>query len=150
MNKISTKKYRCGTCFNIQEAATNHFNEIYSKRKCCKSTVLECIEPEAIENKNKKTKSTAIVHFYSYHLDIPEEANEYYKIVDEFNQKQKFSTFIDYGTFDYLRSNYNKTEINIYNKDTFIGDGVRWHTWFEKVVPSDRIKTGYYLEFKDI
>ena len=61
--KVTYKKYRCRTCFNVQEVQTNHFGEIYSKCKLCNNDVLECIEPEALEIKKNKKLSKAIVHF---------------------------------------------------------------------------------------
>lgn len=151
--KVTYKKYRCGTCFNIQEVQTNHFGEIYSKCKLCNNNVLECIEPEALEIKKNKKLSKAIVHFYTLDLTDGNDKEQYEFICSKFNHNQKAERIIDYKTFDYLKSNYNKTEINIYNKETFenqfIGDGVRWFYWFEKIISNQKIKTGYFLEFKN-
>lgn len=156
MGKITSKRYQCGTCGDIELIQTNHFGEIHSKCKKCYAGVRRCIEPEAIELWNSREKGSVKINFYRFNIRDRYEREDYFNLVDKLKEMDlKFFNVLaePYGrtsTFlGEMKKRYDGKTVEIVDPNQFdnqfISEIGRLHEWYEPIYPNSDIKDGYYL-----
>lgn len=154
---MPTKKYQCPVCKEVVNHSTNHFGEIYTPCKKCKSSILYCIEPEALTELRKRNINKVVFHYYRFDVDNVTEKEKYSKLKEALEEKgyKLWETLSGIPIESWMRElvRYDKEIVNVYDKDTFdnqfISDIGRLHYWCEMKYPNKRIKNGYYIEFQN-
>src|SRR5688572_7917283 len=146
---ISTKKYQCLACGNVENHPTNHFGEIYCNCNKCGNIGLQCMEPEAINARKYIPIITTYLHKYSFDISKPEQKAQYNKLKIELKLKgYKLFDCISGVSWDYF--NLLPNEISIETSYVFIDQWNssvgRVHDWYEVIYPNKNIKRGYWLE----
>ena len=155
-HNTQTRQYRCYVCSHTQDIVTNHVGETYSQCKSCKSTGMQCMEQEAIDERKEMPKGSALMHFYRYDISKANERKEYNWMKDTLIKdglKMWDYTALPYGRTSAaiitMKENFDGKEVILYKPRTFdnqyISETGRLHTWSEAIYPNKDIKSGYYL-----
>jgi len=158
MPEVKARAYECPVCGHKSIKTTNHFGEIYSGCNICGSTVLYCIEPEAIEAMKNREKDTAYIFKYYVNLDSTisdynaEKTKNYKETIEKLEKRFKKFEVISTGFKTLLDYIDEKEEVVVLDKNTFedqfISNRGRIHRWKEIVYPNKNIKAGYYVLFE--
>jgi len=151
--KYATRQYQCPVCDNIENHGTNHFGEIYCHCKKCGNSVLYCIEPEAIKEREQRNTNKCVLHYYRFDISDKEQAAQY---------KEFCTRLAGLGLtkWDYISNDrisemqkFDGKELTIYDKGQFdnqyVSDAGRLFNWKEQIYPNKKIKNGYYLTHLD-
>lgn len=149
---ISTKKYQCLVCGNVENHSTNHFGGIYCNCTKCGHCGLECIEPESIDARKNIPVIATSLHKYSFDISNPEQKARYNELKIELKLKgYKLFACISGARWDYfnLLPNEISIETSYVFKDQWNSSAGRVHDWYEEIYNNKSIKCGYWLELTE-
>lgn len=149
----SPKLYECPYCKSTQDIQTNHYGEVYSGCKTCRTTN-EVMYPN---EDTREFDTRAYVVPYRFDISKEEDREVYNKFTDRLRN-------MGIDIFDYIAMAFGKETakhkhiinnsreyVMVHNKDNwadqFITDTGRLHRWSEAIFPNKNIKQGYVLLF---
>ena len=148
---LTSKLYYCPTCGNEEIHPTNHYGEIYSPCRKCKSTVLYCREAEP-----GVPDAHALITFFSFNLDpnnpdCKETDLETYRslcIALRGKDYKRFESIATLMKWEAMRK-YDGTIIDLFHYRQFDNQYVssigRVFQWFECHWPNHDVRDGYFL-----
>lgn len=156
--KIERRKYACPVCEHELVTSTNHTGEIYTPCKKCGCSVLHCIEPQAVKDRNERKTVSARLVFFSHDISTEQGAKAWESIKDMLTSwgYEPFEAFQKHETGRTLRDVMQDDDmVRVYTHSIFGGrqqwitDRGRLHNWYMPIIENKRIKQGYYLEMGD-
>jgi hypothetical protein len=153
MGSVSNKLYKCSVCDHEYKTSTNHYGSHTGKCPSCRSSCRKiCMEPEAIELREKVQTVDAWLYAYNFDISNSEEAAKYTEMENELNSRgmRCFNTYHESISLSKSQSVQGGIKLD---SSTIFSDqwnehehGLRLHDWFEGIYVNVNIKKGYYLE----
>lgn len=142
------KQYQCPACKALENISTEHFGEIFSGCNKCKNTVMYCIEPNAIEDREGSGSIQTTIISYRFDTKKQRQLDSYSELEYMLKLKgiTKFNAQIKPSAFESIIKHTNATLfLSSIFSNQWVSSVGRLHDWFEVAAKNPMIKSGYYL-----